>query len=134
PTLRRVVAGFRRDGALSVFFGDDVVYQFNAAGELRRAYSEGLLLKAMRGRLASLQRVRTPRETQLVRQDLTYAEQSAFLAQMTRHLSELKSALDNCRFETVGQVPPDADVLARLQGWLRTQDEFQIAARPNVGR
>src|SRR5204863_2544475 len=45
----RIVAGFRRNGALSVFFGEDPVYQFNAAGELRRAYTDGKLLKADRG-------------------------------------------------------------------------------------
>ncbi len=30
-----IVFGFRRDGAPSIFFGADPVYQFNAAGELR---------------------------------------------------------------------------------------------------
>src|SRR5215216_4505512 len=52
-----IIAGFRRDGALSIFFGEDPVYQFNAAGALRRAYCDGKLLKAARGRLAALQRV-----------------------------------------------------------------------------
>src|ERR1700704_5517811 len=65
-----IVAGFRRNGALSVFFGEDPVYQFNAAGELRRAYTNGKLLKADRGRLAALQRVRTQNEVQLVRHEL----------------------------------------------------------------
>src|SRR5688572_26999220 len=37
-----VVAGFRRDGSLSVFFGPEAVYQFNSAGELRRAFAGGL--------------------------------------------------------------------------------------------
>lgn len=31
-----IVVGFRADGALSVFFGEDPAYQFNAAGELLR--------------------------------------------------------------------------------------------------
>ncbi len=30
---KHIVAGFRRDGALSVFFGEDPVYHFNAEGE-----------------------------------------------------------------------------------------------------
>ena len=36
-----IVAGFRRDGALSIYFGADPVYHFNSAGELRRAYCDG---------------------------------------------------------------------------------------------
>src|SRR5262245_26728992 len=82
-TSAHVVAGFRRDGGLSIFFGDDPVYQFNAAGELRRAYFDGNLVKAVNGRLASLSRIRTGSEVQLVRHDLSDAEEIAFLEQMT---------------------------------------------------
>ena len=82
-----IVVGFRRDGALSIFFGDDPVYQFNAAGELRRAYCDGLLFKAVRGRLVSLRRVRGQHdEVQLVRHDLTRREQAAFLSNDGRAL------------------------------------------------
>jgi hypothetical protein len=130
----RVVAGFRPDGALSIFFGEDPVYQFTAAGELRRAYCDGVLLKAVRGRLATLQRVRTQQEVQLVRHELSEAAEAAFVARMAGYLRELASSLDANRFEIVGQVPPGADVLARLRAWLATHDQWPIAARPNVGR
>src|SRR5688572_18570527 len=33
-----IVAGFRRDGSASFFFGADPVLQFNAQGKLRRAF------------------------------------------------------------------------------------------------
>src|SRR3954462_9073696 len=69
-----IVAGFRLNGALSLFFGEEPVFQFNACGELRRAYSDGKLLKADRGRLAALGRVRTQNEVQLVRHELNEAE------------------------------------------------------------
>src|SRR5215212_742956 len=77
-----IVAGFRRDGALSIFFGEDRVYQFNPAGELRRAYCNGKLLKATRGRLASLDRARTQHEVQLARHELSAIEEAEFLSQM----------------------------------------------------
>ena len=51
-----VVVGFRANGSASFFFGEDPVYQFNSAGQLRRAYCGGLLIKAAHGRLVSLQR------------------------------------------------------------------------------
>src|SRR5437870_346539 len=76
-----IVAGFRRDGSLSIFFGGDPVYQFNARGELRRAFVNGLLYKAVQGKLAALRRVRSADETQLVRHDLTPAETVQFLDQ-----------------------------------------------------
>src|SRR5215216_5583786 len=92
PAGRRIIAGFRRDGALSVFFGEDPVYQFNAAGELRRAYRDGKLLKAIHGRLAALVRVRTEHEVQLVRHDLPPEEEATFLSQMEQQLRDLSRA------------------------------------------
>jgi len=127
-----IVAGFRADGALSVFFGEDPVYQFNAAGELRRAYCDGLLLKAVRGRLVSLQRVRSANEVQLVRHELTDAEQNDFLAAMKNRLHELAEMLAVGDCEIGRQSPPDADVLGRVQTWLATHDSWPIAVRPNV--
>src|SRR5687768_8047260 len=79
-----IVVGFRRDGAASFFFGADPVYQFNAAGELRRAYVGGLLYKAEQGELVALRRERTPAETALVRHDLSAAESTDLLAALER--------------------------------------------------
>ncbi len=73
--LESVVAGFRRDSAASFFFGQDVVYQFNTACELRRGFFEGKLLKAERGRLIQLTRQRTAESVNLVRHELTPLEE-----------------------------------------------------------
>src|SRR3954447_20411722 len=69
-----VVCGFRRDGAASFYFGADPVYQFNAVGQLRRAFVAGRLIKAERGRLVALSRERTENEVALVRHELSAAE------------------------------------------------------------
>jgi hypothetical protein len=127
-----IVAGFRRHGALSIFFGEDPVYQFNAAGELRRAYCDGKLLKATRGRLAAMQRVRTQHEIQLVRHDLSREDEAAFLTQMEDRLRHFSRSIDANIFDVVGHVPPDVDVLSRLKKWLATHDKWQIAAQPNA--
>ena len=111
-----VVAGFRADGALSIFFGADPVYHFNAAGELRRAYCDGLLFKAERGRLVSLERVRQENEVQLVRHELSDAEQAAFLADDERAAARVGGAMrGELHWSSVGQVPADADVLGRVR-------------------
>jgi hypothetical protein len=128
----RVTAGFRSDGAASIFFNGDCVYQFNASGELRRAHCDGLLFKAVDSRLVSLRRARQPGEVQLLRHELSDAEQRAFLTRMTNRLGELSLELERANYAVVGQVPADASVLVRLREWLADFDGFKIARSPHV--
>ena len=125
-----VVVGFRANGAASFFFGDDPVFQFNSAGELRRAYCGGVLLKAARGRLASLQRVRRENEVQLLSRQLTDLEQTAFAAEMQTRLRGLAESLQNGGLELIGQVPAETDVLSRVRSWLATYDGMPVADAP----
>lgn len=115
-----IVVGFRRDGAASVYFGADSAYHFNAAGELRRAYYHGNLLKAERGKLVSLARRRTADEVVLVRHDLASDEVPAFLAELARRLGSLRVALGGGHYQLVGQVPKSADVADRVRRWLES--------------
>ena len=122
-----IVAGFRRDGAASFFFGADPVYQFNAAGELRRAYVGGLLYKTARGQLVEMRRERTAEAVELHSRQLDAAETIAFFSRADAALDRLKSALAATRFEVVGQVSDDMgspNVVAKVSAWL--------AARPGV--
>jgi hypothetical protein len=113
-----IVVGFRRDGSLSVFFGPDPVYQFNAAGELRRAYCKGLLYKAERGSLVSLRRERSDSQVALVRTELTAQQSTDFLNVARDRLTALATALDSESFTITGQVSTDANVVSRVQKWL----------------
>ena len=113
-----IVVGFRRDGAASIYFGANWAYHFNAAGELRRAYDNGNLLKAEHGRLVSLTRRREADEVALLRQDLATDEQQAILAELARRLEALRKALVDGDYQLVGQVPESADVPARVRRWL----------------
>lgn len=130
--LPHIVAGFRRDGGCSLFFGEDPVYQFNAAGQLRRAFSNGRLLKAVAGKLAALNRVRTESEVLLVRHDLSNEETSTFLQSMQVRLAQLTSLLNHGVFDVVGQVPVNADILSRFKSWLAESNHDTIADRPNA--
>jgi hypothetical protein len=132
PNAEPIVIGFRRNGGLSIFFGADPVYQFNPAGELRRAYRDGLLYKAERGRLVSLARTRTPREVQLVRKEPTEHENHEFVARMQGRLRELAADLAGGGYRVIGQVPAESDVLARAQRWLAEHDGLPIAASPRA--
>ena len=127
-----IVAGFRADGAFSIFFGEDPVYHFNADGELRRAYHDGLLIKAVDGRLVSLRRERTDTETQLLRHEFSPNEQEGFVLAMKQRLEQLFTILAAGDFDVKGQVPPERSVLARVKRWLWDRESWPIASRPNV--
>jgi hypothetical protein len=113
-----IVAGFRRDGAASFFFGQQIVYQFNIDGELRRGFLEGRLYKAERGRLVELTRNRTADSVDLLRHELTASEVIQFLCDARTRLEQLDDALSAPGLHIVGQVPPGEDVVGRIRMWL----------------
>ena len=115
-----VVVGFRQGGQASVFLGPQIVYQFNAAKELRRAFRDELLYKAEAGRLIALRRERTPTEVALLRFELTAEQTAEFLGEMHDHLGRLRAALDHQDFQLVAQMPEDVDVVARIREWLHS--------------
>jgi hypothetical protein len=127
-----VIIGFRANGALSIFFGEDPVYQFNSAGALRRAYWGGRLFKADHGRLVSLERHRTAQEVQLVRRELTAAEQNTFLRTMEGYLQPMANRLAANEIRVERQSPPEAEVLSRVSTWFASHTTWPIAARPNA--
>lgn len=128
-----IVAGFRRDGQVSVFFGADPAFHFNSRKELRRAYAVGRLIKAEQRRLVALERVRSAREVSLVRHELDAAETAAFLDLARGRLLELRAAIAAGAFTKVGQVPDAVDVVARVHAWLESlSGELVIAKTPHV--
>lgn len=128
-----LVIGFRREGAASFYFGAEPAYHFNSAGLLRRAFASGLLYKAERGRLVSLDRRRAAGEVQLVRHPLTDEETQTFLAALTARLLALREAVEQRRFERTRQEPEEADVISRVREWLAEYGErVAIANSPRV--
>ena len=130
----RIVVGFRREGAASVFFGQDPVVHFNAQNQLRRAYVRGELLKAEHGQLVRLRRQRTAEETQLLRSQLTPDEQDALLESFRAKLQQLQRAISVGQAQVTACQPDDAPILARIENWLpQVCDTIAIAHKPNVG-
>lgn len=127
-----IVAGFRREGALSVYFGADPAYHFNPAGELRRAYIGGLLYKAQEGRLVSLDRVRTPSEVQLRSRELSHDDLQLLLSSIQERLGSFAQSICGGTMAIVGQVPTDADVLGRVVSWLQENRQVRVAGRPHA--
>lgn len=114
-----IVAGFRRDGSASFFFGQSPIYQFNSRRELRRAYVGGLLYKVDSGKLVEMRRERTATAVELRSRPLSPEETSKFLLDVEDCLKRLRDALIARIAEVVGQVPSDKDVATRVAAWLR---------------
>jgi hypothetical protein len=121
-----LVAGFRRDGSASFFFGAERVYQFNSQLQLRRAFVDALLYKAERGLLVQLERRRGASQTLLLRRELSVQEQQNFLSAAEQRLLELRTAIEAAQFQIVGQHPANADVVGRVLAWL-SQISFPLA-------
>ncbi len=128
-----IVAGFRRDGSLAIYFGADPVYQFNSAGELRRAYVAGLLYKAEQGHLIEMHRDRDAATTLLVSRQLNAHDETLLLTQARIALVGLLHALEQQQLTLVGQVPAERDVVGHVRQQLaRLSDPLSIASRPHA--
>ncbi len=132
PSPVNLVAGFRGD-ALSLYFGEDPVFHFNGAGELRRAFVAGQLIKATRGRMVGLQRNPAASAIELAAHDLGESLQQQLLDDLARRLAQVCAALASGTFTLIGQEPPKGDALARLRDWLTKRQKIEVAASPRVG-
>ncbi len=136
-----IVVGFRSDGSPSIFLTPDRVYQFNSACELRRAYVNGFLYKAERGRLAAMRRERTSHETALMGRDLTDDETIAFLLSMRKELTRLVTLLRDgnglCTRQVTSESTSESGQTAenRATDWLSNLPEsFKIAQSAGLKR
>lgn len=131
-----IVAGFRRDGSASFFFGQSPVFQFNSSRELRRAFRDGLLYKTDSGRLVEMRRERTATAVELRSRVLTDDESATLLSESLARLTELREALAAGQAVVVGQVPENAngvDVKCRVENWLQLlTGEITIAKTSRV--
>ena len=108
-----VVAGYRRDGSLSLFFGPDPIYHFDPLLRLRRAFVDGQLYRTQGQTLAQLTRVRTPTATELRRRDLTSQELAEMLDAITGQIRILREALTQSA-QCLRVVPDDDELGPRL--------------------
>jgi len=115
-----LVAGYRRDGSLSLYFGQDPVYQFDPIGRLKRAFVDGLLYRTQGSTLARLTRDRsTPDRVGLLRHDLDGDELDSFQRSMIDRMVGLLEELDSGRLNQAAVVPESAEVSCELVSSLR---------------
>ena len=134
-TGETVWAGFRRDSACSFYYGTKYVLHFNSAGQLRRAYIDGVLYKAENRQLIAVTRVRQAERTLHQSHLCSPALQATFLQAARERLRNLATALDAGLFDLVDCFPIEADIVTRLRDWLsrRSTISVQLADRPHLG-
>lgn len=129
-----LVIGFRETGWLSIYFGQDLMYQFDELGRLRRAFADGLLFRTQGQTLAQLRRERNEVETALVRRDLDAASLQEFRDQVHERVHRLRDSLQDGQLNILRQIPAGdsdfvADVLAAITKVLDTPEFLAPAIR-----
>jgi hypothetical protein len=109
-----VVAGFRDDGRLSIYFGGDEAFHFDPQGRLRRAFAKGYLFRTQGHTLARLMRVRTELETELQRHDLPPVELNEFLSRVRQRLLVLARSLQRETATVIEAIPAGTDLRPAL--------------------
>jgi hypothetical protein len=131
--VKEIFAGFRAEGALSLYFNTAPVYHFNSRFELRRAFVDDRLIKAVQGKLVAMQPQRGPHSTDFVSHAMSPEEEQQFGCVLLEHLALLRTALQTDDYELIGQVPAEGNGLRRLTDWLAEFPGVKIADGPRVG-
>lgn len=121
--LEPVVAGWKSNGWLSVYFGESPVYHFDGAGGLRRAFRNGRLYRLEARSLCELERHRSEGASALMRRRLSDEEQAEFLAELRHRLAGLAEALASGAATVLREVSDTCHALGQLL------EAVQLAAR-----
>jgi hypothetical protein len=129
-----VLAGFRADGVLVVYFDADPMFQLDESGRLRRSYVDGCLYRAQGDTLARLTRLRSDAETRLMRSDLSTEDLAEFRSRLLGWIEPLAAALREGRFTVTRRNPPEdasleAKIAARLDRACTISDWIAPALR-----
>lgn len=128
-----VVAGFRRDGGLSLYLGGEPAFHFDPQGRLKRAYRGGRLYRTQGETLAELTRERTPAVTLLSRRDLPPAECEAFVVEMCDLLKRVAGQIDRGEATVVRQSPAeDEGLLGQIASALHGPAEIGVQSATSL--
>lgn len=127
-----VFAGFRANGAASVYLDQDPVYHFNASVQLRRAFVDGKLIKAERGQLITLDRQHEETAVALVRGMHSSEQQQQFCDDVLRRMIELREAIASGAYAVDGCVGDYESPMEQLAAFLSGLQEIQVADSPRV--
>jgi len=103
---RTILIGFRSNGAVSIYFGQDFVVGFNARHEVRRVFLHGSLFRSDSGRqVIRMDRHREPGQSELRSQSLSESAKGELQSIIRWHVEMLARALAGDRFHVDGCIP-----------------------------
>jgi hypothetical protein len=130
-----VYCGFRTCGVFSLYWNQDNVVQFNAHGELRRAFWRNRMLASYERQLHWLNRDLNSARMRLSREPLTDDELAALEEFVSQSMVQLRDSFSTNSYEVVGKFPEDLDVCKKVAAWLEGHpDSVRYALHPGVGR
>ena len=129
-----ITIGFRANAAMSIFIGQDSVYQFDADGRLRRSFVNSLLYRSQHTTLARLKRERSETQTLLLRTDLSEEDLLEFRKTMQSSLNSLEQKLAIGDFKKIRCVPESSDHILRILVALETIRSAEPWLSPAIRR
>ena len=126
-----VFCGFRDNGAFSIYWTPDIVFQFNTTGELRRAFWRDRMIASYKQQPHWLISSDTDR-VHLRRRELSEEELAEFVQLANDVIDRLRDSLAGNNYEVTGAVSSE-DVVARTRQWLQSAT-VRFALHPGVGR
>ena len=125
-----VVAGFKRSGHFSIYFGQDPAYHFDVDGLLRRAYRSGFLYRTQGSTLARMHRERDSSATTLVRVDLDATLLEEFRQELLNRFKGVTDHVDD--LEIVDQHPGNESVITSVIETLIHIQTLEIWLAPTI--
>ena len=129
-----ITIGFRSNSAMSIFIGQDPVYQFDPEGRLRRAFVDGVLYRSQHTTLAMLKRERTDTQTLLLRTDIADDALQSFRGTMLFSLQILEQKLNSADFTIRRSVPDAISHITRIQSTLASIRLAESWLSPTIRR
>ena len=127
-----VVFGFRDNGALSLFLDPEIAYHFNQKYELRRVFLSGERYKAEQGQLICVRRRPGLRNVRLESTLVKPSQLKHILSVLDEQLCRWNALLLEGNYRLIGQVPPDGNVVGRLQNCIPEMMRHRIANSPHA--
>lgn len=113
-----IVMGFRSNRAASLFVGPKWVWHFDPAGQVRRGYDDGKLIKADRHQLVAMRRMRYADRVELVHTSEHPEQQDRWLTRLAADLANIRQAWQTGDVHCTGAVPNAISFQQELIQWL----------------
>lgn len=112
----KIIVGFRGLNQLSLYCGEDPVFQFNHRLEVRRVFHSGQVYRAQLGNLVRLVRASSGGRIVFDPLPVSIKDEQVLLAELEGWLDELRAASGKMHWKTIGE--ESAAFEERLQVWL----------------